>query len=234
MADDDPLKHTRQLRKAYTSQSADEVREYYDDWADDYEAHMGNVGYTHPAMVVGLLTRHVPATDEPVLDAGAGTGIMAELLVGLGYPNVVGIDNSPKMLALAASKKRYRDLRQMTLGEPLDFADDHFAAVVASGVFTEGHAPLSGFDELIRVTRAGGHIVFTISRSYLEGLFDEKGEALEDAGLWRSVDVSERYKPETGADGSVEFLREREFIHSSPADRNEAISDSSCAVSRRH
>ena len=193
MADDDPLKHTRQLRKAYTSESAEEVRAYYDDWAGDYEAHMGSVGYTHPAMVVAMLARHVPATDEPVLDAGAGTGIMAELLLALGYPNVVGIDNSPEMLAVAAKKKKYRELRQMTLGEPLDFADDHFAAVVACGVFTQGHAPLSGLDELIRVTRPGGHIVFTISRTYLDGLFDEKGEALETAGSWTRVDVSERY-----------------------------------------
>jgi SAM-dependent methyltransferase len=192
MAGEDPLKHTRQLRKAYTSRSAEEIREYYDDWAGDYETHMGNVGYTHPAMVAAMLSRHVPPSDVPILDAGAGTGIMAELLVTMGYPNVVGIDNSPK-LAVAANKKKYRDLRQMTLGEPLDFADDNFAAVVSAGVFTEGHAPLSGLDELIRVTRAGGHIVFTISRTYLEGSFDEKAKALEAARRWQFADVSERY-----------------------------------------
>lgn len=193
MADKDPLENTRQLRKAYTSRSTEEIREYYDDWAGDYESHMANVGYTHPAMVAAMLSRHVPPGDDPILDAGAGTGIMAELLVAMGYPNVVGIDNSPKMLAVAANKEKYRDLRQMTLGEPLGFADDNFAAVVGAGVFTEGHAPLSGLDELIRVTRAGGHIVFTISRTYLEGSFDEKAEALEAAGSWQFTDVSERY-----------------------------------------
>lgn len=193
VTDDDPLKNTRQLRKAYTSGSADEIRAYYDEWALDYETHMGNVGYTHPAMVAAMLTRHVPPGDDAILDAGAGTGIMAELMVAMGYPNVIGIDNSPKMLAVAANKKKYRDLRQMTLGEPLDFADDQFAAVVSAGVFTQGHAPLSGLDELIRVTRPGGHIVFTISRTYLEGSFDERGKALEAAGRWQFVDVSERY-----------------------------------------
>jgi SAM-dependent methyltransferase len=193
MVEDDPLKNTRQLRKAYTSQSAEEIRDYYDDWAGDYEAHMGNVGYTHPAVVAAMLSRHVPPGEDALLDAGAGTGIMAEILTAMGYPNIVGIDNSPKMLALAANKKKYRDLRQMTLGEPLDFADDHFAAVSSAGVFTQGHAPLSGFDELIRVTRAGGHIVFSVSRTYLEGEFEEKGKALEAAGRWRFVDASERY-----------------------------------------
>jgi len=193
MADDNEHKNTEQLRKAYTSQSAEEIREYYDQWAADYETHMGNVGYTHPAMVAAMLTRYLPAGADPVLDAGAGTGIMAELLVAMGYPDVVGIDNSPEMLARAASKKKYRELRQMTLGERLDFTDDQFAAVVSAGVFTEGHAPLSGLDELIRVTRAGGCIVFTISRTYLEGKFDEKGKLLEAAGYWRFVDASQRY-----------------------------------------
>jgi len=193
VGDDNDFENTRQLRKAYTSQSAEEIRDYYDDWAGDYEAHMGNVGYTHPAVVAAMLSRHVPPGEDAVLDAGAGTGIMAEILTAMGYPNIVGIDNSPKMLAVAADKKKYRDLRQMTLGEPLDFADDHFAAVSSAGVFTQGHAPLSGFDELIRVTRAGGQIVFSVSRTYLEGEFEVKGKALEAAGRWRFVDASERY-----------------------------------------
>ena len=67
------------------------------------------------------------------------------------------------MLVAAANKKKYRDARQLTLGEPQDFADGHSAAVFSAGVFTEGHAPLSGFDELVRVTRAGGRIVFQSS-----------------------------------------------------------------------
>ena len=146
-----------------------------------------------PAVVAAMFSRHVPAGDDTILDAGAGTGIMAEILTAMGYPNIVGIDNSPKMLTVAAKKMKYRDLRQMTLGEPLDFADDQFAAVSSAGVFTQGHAPLSGFDELIRITRSGGHIVFSISRTYLEGEFEEKGKALEAAGRWRFVDASERY-----------------------------------------
>lgn len=193
MADDSEHKNTEQLRKAYTARSPEEIREYYDQWAADYEAHMGNVGYTHPAMVAAMLSRHVAPGDDTVLDAGAGTGIMAEILTAMGYANIVGIDNSPNMLAAAAKKNKYRDLRQMVLGEPLDFSDDQFAAVSSAGVFTEGHAPLSGLDELVRITRAGGHIVFSISRTYLEGSFDEKGKALEAAGLWRFVDASERY-----------------------------------------
>ena len=48
-------------------------------------------------------------------------------------------------------------------------------------------------DELIRVTRPGGHIVFSVARTYLEGLFEAKREQLEQANLWRYVDSSARY-----------------------------------------
>ena len=160
MADDDPLKHTRQLRKAYTSESAEEIRDYYDDWAGDYESHMAHVGYTHPAMVAAMLARHVPSRRRSRARCGRRDGHHG----GAAHEPRVPPSPRHRQLAEDAGDRGEKetctgDLRQMTLGEPLDFADDHFAAVVSAGVFTQGHAPLSGFDELIRITRPGGHIV---------------------------------------------------------------------------
>ena len=128
-----------------------------------------------------------------MLDAGCGTGIMGEILIALGYSDVAGLDASPGMLAHAGAKGIYRDLRPGLLGQPLDYADDAFAAAVAAGVFTQGHAPLDGLDELIRITRPGGHIAFSISRIYLGETFETKAKALERAGKWRRADASTRY-----------------------------------------
>ena len=65
---------------------------------------------------------------------------------------------------------------------------------MSAGVFTQGHAPLSGFDELIRITRPGGHIAFSISRTYLaDGLFDRRGDEIEAEGRWQKTDVSGIY-----------------------------------------
>ncbi len=185
--------NTRHLFKAYAAKSRQEVSRCYDTWAEDYETHMKNVGYLHPAMVAALLTRYVKAGTGPILDAGAGTGIMAEILIALGYPEVVGFDGSKRMLDAAAGKNAYVELRHMYLGTPLDFPDDRFAAVVSAGVFTQGHAPLSGLEELVRVTRSGGHIIFSAGPTYLGGPFQKKREELEGEGLWRFVDASERY-----------------------------------------
>jgi len=188
-----PPEDTAQLHRAYQSKSVEELAQYYDEWSKDYESHMRNIGYLHPAMVASMVGRHVDIGSGPVLDAGAGTGILGEVLTALGQTEVVGLDASEGMLGLAARKGCYAELHHMFLGKPLDFPDDRFAAVTASGVFTDGHAPLSGFDELIRITRPGRRLVFSVARGYLEGPFEEKSTALQEAGVWRAVDRSGIY-----------------------------------------
>ena len=189
-ADDERI---RQLHKVYASESTEETAAIYDGWAESYETHMAGAGYAHPAMVAAMLARHQPPTEAPLLDAGTGTGIMAQLLTALGYANLAGFDASAGMLGRAAEKSLYRDLRQERLGEPLDYDDDAFAATVSAGVFTQGHAPLAGLDELVRVTRPGGHIVFSVARTYLGEAFRAKADELAGAGKWRLVDRSGAY-----------------------------------------
>ena len=184
---------TDKLHRAYHAENPQETAEVYDDWAEDYEQHMKNVGYTHPAMVAAMVARHVALTQEQVLDAGAGTGVLGEILTALGYPNIIGLDASEGMLKIADLKNNYLQLTNQFLGQALTFDDDAFALVVSSGVFTQGHAPLEGLDELVRVTRCGGHLVFSIARTYLDGPFEQKRQQLEQANLWRLVGHSERY-----------------------------------------
>jgi len=130
----------------------------------------------------------------PVLDAGAGTGITGEILALIGHKDIVGIDVSPKMLEIARRKGVYGDLRQMELGGKLDFPSDAFAAVVSTGVFAAGHAPPESFDDLIRVTRPGGHIVASVRTDvYLDGGFKEKQEALEREERWRLLEMTDSF-----------------------------------------
>ncbi|MCP4186221.1 MAG: class I SAM-dependent methyltransferase [Gammaproteobacteria bacterium] len=184
---------TDKLHQAYQAKNPKETSEVYDDWAAEYEQHMKNVGFTHPAMVASMAARHVQPTEARVLDAGAGTGILGEILPALGYPNIVGLDASAGMLEIANSRNNYQELTQQYLGEPLTFDNNEFTLVASSGVFTQGHAPLDGLDELIRITKPGGHLVFSIARTYLEGLFNEKRKQLEQQNKWRFVDASQRY-----------------------------------------
>ena len=60
-------------------------------------------------------------------------------------------------------------------------------------MLTVGHAPASSFDELVRIIRPGGHILFTLRTDVYEDRgFKEKQTALESEGKWRLVEVSEK------------------------------------------
>jgi SAM-dependent methyltransferase len=93
------------------------------------------------------------------------------------------------MLEKARDKKVYGELYQMVLGESLAFPDDSFEAVVCVGVFTFGHAPASSLDELVRITKPKGHIIFSQrSDAHVALGFKERQAELESAGRWKLVE----------------------------------------------
>ena len=193
MANSNSDEKTRDLHKVYASEDPEKSAEIYDGWSKEYEQHMQGVGYTHPAIVASMLARILPSSDLPILDAGTGTGILGEILTAIGYTNLIGFDASKGMLELAKTKNIYQDLQTGFLGEKLNYEDDYFIASVASGVFTQGHAPLDGLTELVRITQPGGHIIFTISRTYLGKPFEKFSKAFIEAGKWQQVDCSSHY-----------------------------------------
>lgn len=179
----------QRLAQVYGAKGNAELKTLYDAWAADYDQDLRDFGYTYPALVAGLVARHVRDLASPVLDAGVGTGMIGEMLFALGYEQLVGIDLSDGMLAAARSKGVYAELSNQTLGEPLAFPADRFGAAVSAGVLTVGHAPPESLDELVRVTRPGGVVVFTLTTPvYEEAGFKEKIAALTAAGGWRERD----------------------------------------------
>ncbi len=182
------------LQSAYAAKDGQEAAELYDSWAEDYERRVSSWGYITPAVAAWFLGRYVAPEDGTVLDAGAGTGLMGLVLAPLGYRDLIGIDVSGDMLEYAREKGVYRELRQMELGGRLDLPSDAFAAVVAAGVFAAGHAPPESFEDLIRVTKRGGYVIFSVRTDvYLEGGFKEKQEALEKEDRWQLVGTSEPF-----------------------------------------
>jgi SAM-dependent methyltransferase len=179
------------LTRVYSARDAAELEAAYAGWAGRYDADTAAGGYRLAELVTGFVARHVARGDGPILDAGCGTGLTGEALHILGYADLVGIDLSQPMLDLAARRQVYARLERMRLGGSLDFVDAGFAAVVATGVFTLGHAPHSSFDELIRVTRRGGRLVFTVREELFERHgFKERQDELVAQGLWRPLERS--------------------------------------------
>lgn len=188
-------KNAAWLEKVYNARDMQELAEGYDAWAEDYDNDLMSFGYKIPAVTSGFIGRYIKPGSRPLLDAGAGTGIMGETLKLLGFDEIVAMDLSRGMLEQARKKNIYSDLHQMTLGEPLDFPDDAFAATIATGVFTTGHAPASAFKDLIRVTISSGHIIFSVrADAYLELGYKEKQDELEQQGQWRLLEMTEPFQ----------------------------------------
>jgi len=189
------MEKTDRLKWLTSARDKQELTEKYDNWAKDYDAELQrDFQYIGPQRTAEFLARHVPR-EAKVLDAGAGTGLAGEALARMGYQNLVAMDLSEGMLTEARKKNVYSEFHQMAMGEPLDFATDSFDAVVSTGVLTVAHAPASSLDELIRVTKPGGYIAFTLRPDVYEGCgFKEKQAALEAEGKWKLAEVSERFQ----------------------------------------
>jgi predicted TPR repeat methyltransferase len=193
----------RRVAEIFQAGDREELSRAYARWAECYDEDMLGLEMRGPEIVASMTARYVQDRASPILDAGAGTGRIGELLSILGYSNLVALDLSEAMLAKAQERNVYRELRQGVLSDRLSFADDAFGAVVAAGVFTAGHAPPSSFDELLRMTRSGGLIVFTLATAaYEAGGFKDKLEALERDGRWRLIEATAPFR---GLRGSVAY-----------------------------
>ena len=184
------------LKWIYSSKDKQELKERYDQWANDYDTELEeSYGWRSPRIASGFVNKYVSKKGR-ILDAGAGTGLVGCCLHKLGYTDLVAIDLSEEMLRKARNKKVYKELHKMDLGETLNFPDEAFDAVVCVGVLTYGHAPPSSLREMIRVTRPGGHVVFSLRTDAYEHLgFKVVQAALESGGSWKLVEISDPHQP---------------------------------------
>ena len=175
----------------YSSRDAEELRRRYDEWAKEYDQDLErDFDWQGPSLAVDYFAKYV-ATSAHILDAGAGTGLVGVELHKRGYHDLIAMDMSEGMLEEARKKGVYRQFDRMVLGEPLTYGDGEFDAVISVGVLTLGHAPAHSLDEMVRITRSGGHIVFSLRPDvYEQSGFREKQSALVDTGLWKVVEVS--------------------------------------------
>ena len=197
--------------RVYAAADTDEAAAAYDGWADSYDADLCRAGYRLPPVVTGLVCRHVPADAGPLLEGAAGTGLIGALLRLLGYDDITGFDPSTEMLRVAGAKRCYRRLEAMRFGERLGFDDDAFAASLVVGAFTPGHAGPDALPELVRVTRSGGHVLFSLRVDGDAGAdFLAEQARLEAAGAWTAV---ERTRPVASLPLAEPEVRHRVYVY---------------------
>ncbi|ANT49008.1 class I SAM-dependent DNA methyltransferase [Mesorhizobium amorphae] len=179
------------LDSVYSADTPEALAKAYAEWAATYDSETASLGYLLPFLITAWVSRHVPLSEGPLLDAGCGTGLSGPSLKALGYHDIAGLDLSDDMLKIAGSRNAYSELKKAMLGGPLPWPDGHFRAFFSTGVFTIGHAPASGLHELVRITRKGGHAIFTVrDQVFGAGGFQAVFDELAQAQKWRPVEES--------------------------------------------
>jgi predicted TPR repeat methyltransferase len=186
----------KRIDSVYHSASRQELAKTYDEWASDYDADMQSTGYIHPAVIVGLVARYIKNPAAAILDAGVGTGNLGQLLTIFNYSNLHGVDMSEGMLAKARGRSVYTSLHHGILGEALDFKTASMDCIISTGTFTTGHAPASAFDELVRIVKPAGYVIFTVGTVvWEEAGFAAKLATLENDGHVIQVETTPVYHP---------------------------------------
>ncbi|MEO9862861.1 MAG: class I SAM-dependent methyltransferase [Yoonia sp.] len=171
------------VKDAYALTSDEAVKELYRDWAVSYDIGFSvSQGYQIPREVA--LAFFGAEGVGPVLDVGAGTGLVGEQLAALGDVTIDGVDLSAEMLAVAATKGHYRDLIEANILQPLP-TQQRYAGIVSAGTFTLGHVGPEGVVALLDVAEQGALFVIAANAEHFESagfasMLDDIGDRIAD------------------------------------------------------
>ena len=150
----------------------------YAAWADDYDT-PGNVTVAlEQGAVHGLLAEIPPGAT--VLDAGCGTGRHAAFLAERGH-DVIGVDSSPEMLAVARVKVPSARFELAQLDE-LPLPDSSVDAAVCALALSHSRDLRPGVAELGRVVRSGGRVIVSNPHPFATDLLGWRATVTDDAG----------------------------------------------------
>ena len=190
----------------YEAQTPEELAEAYRCWAPEYDRDTcDGMGYVGPDVAAGLLDRHLESPMSKVLDAGCGTGLVGQAMKRRGYRRIEAMDVSHDMLEVAREKDVYGTMFHADMNEELSFPNNSYDATICVGTFTYAHVGPDAFDELVRITRPGGFVCFTVrdgayqEYGYRKRMLDlEAGKAFQllemvDTDYLRKEDVTAKY-----------------------------------------
>lgn len=170
------------LKGALSLTGADACRDYYRAWADTYDSGFAKgMDYRLPAHVAAAFLGS--GGEGPVLDVGAGTGLLAERLREMGFAGQIdAADFSAEMLGVAGEKRIYGDLFQVDITKPLTLPR-RYRGIVSSGTFTAGHVGPEALPNLLDVALPGALVALSINRRVWEAAgFDRALEGLARDG----------------------------------------------------
>ena len=195
---------------AYSLKTPKDSIKLYKKWAQTYDEDFAlSSNYLSPKKISSFFNKHSRNTDTPILDVGAGTGLVGECLYKTGNKKIIGIDISLEMLQQAELKECYSSLVVADVTKKIPLSSNSIGAVVSAGTFTHGHVGPDAFDELLRITKPGGLFVLSInSKVFIKGGFQDKFLSIKNS---ISVPVFNEFKVH-GNNKDKEFSKIKVFV----------------------
>lgn len=188
------------LSAAYALKTPEDSVRLYREWAGTYDDEFATaMDYRLPEVTAQAFAEGGGA--GPVLDVGAGTGLLGAALAARGIGPVDGLDISSEMLDAARAKGVYRDLMLADLTRPLPVAPGSYAGITSSGTFTHGHVGPEALDGLMIAAAPGA----LFSLSIKVEVYEAQGFAAKLASFGPAIDglmlhEAEVYGPGTAPD----------------------------------
>jgi len=183
MTDDDGHQPEHRLGAAYKLTNPVESREFYQGWAEGYDAEVASNEYITPQRCAEALARHAAAPWAPMMDLGCGTGISGLALKAAGFECIDGYDFSQAMLDKAAEKGLYRSLAIADLSKPLEIAEGQYQNAAAIGCVTPEYMPATVLDEILSKLPTSGCLAFSVNdHSAADGTITGRVMTLTDCG----------------------------------------------------
>ncbi|XP_046547441.1 methyltransferase-like protein 27 [Haliotis rubra] len=172
----------------------DTVIKRFDHISDKYDMVLSMMDYKLPKWLGDSLASLYPGNKEEVniLDVAAGTGLASVEMRKHGFTHIDGLDPSEGMLEQAKKNNLYeRYICDMLADNTLDIADNTYAVVTIVGFSSEFFKvlPVKALEELVRVTKPGGHILMThFDYIFESNVLRENLSNLQDRELWKLED----------------------------------------------
>ncbi|CAL4133506.1 unnamed protein product [Meganyctiphanes norvegica] len=169
----------------------------YTTWAKDYDKSLCEGRYNGPSICAEEVAARFPSDQRAtvkVMDLAAGTGRVGLELHKRGFRNIDALEPSEGMLEVLKETEVYDKsfMEFVGIGQNT-VTDGYYDAVVLSGGMGEGHIPVAGIDDMVRMTKSGGLVIIVMRKEYLEYVEEYKGklepymEELEKLKKWQKI-----------------------------------------------
>ncbi|MDA0763583.1 MAG: class I SAM-dependent methyltransferase [Proteobacteria bacterium] len=157
------------VKSVYSYKSSQDLKNYYNDWAKEYDKYTQDVNYILAHHVAKVASDFMPDETVTVLDIGCGTGIVGEKLFTHKPKSLIdGVDLSIEMINIAKLKIGYNNFYCQDLTLENKYIKEKYDFIISAGTFTLGHLGAKQLVESIDYLKINGQAIFSVKGDHYE------------------------------------------------------------------